>query len=59
LYHNPTYPGGNAGTANPGNAGASGNAGSNGKTGGLVVMTRSLSTHIATSGTTFVSDIDG
>jgi hypothetical protein len=58
-YHNPTYPGGNAGTANPGNAGASGNAGSNGKKGGLVVMTRSLSTHIATSDTTFVSDIDG
>ena len=64
-FHNPTYPGGAAGTANPGNAGASGNpgasgnSGGNGRQGGLVVLTRSLSTHIASSNTTFVQDIDG
>lgn len=58
-YHNPTYPGGAAGTANPGNAGNPGGNGTNGKTGALTVMTRALSTHIATSDTTFVSDLDG
>ena len=58
-YHNPTYPGGAAGTANPGNAGATGSSGSNGKQGGLVVLTRNISTHIATGNTTFVQDIDG
>jgi len=59
LYHNPTYPGGAAGTANPGNAGATGATGTDGKQGGLVVLTRSISTHIASSNTTFVQDIDG
>jgi hypothetical protein len=64
-YHNPTYPGGAAGTANPGNPGTSGNAGgtggtgATGKQGGLVVLTRNISTHIATGNTTFVQDIDG
>jgi len=64
-YHNPTYPGGAAGTANPGNPGTSGNAGAQGgtgatgKQGGLVVLTRNISTHIATGNTTFVQDIDG
>lgn len=58
-FHNPTYPGGAAGTANPGNAGATGATGTDGKQGGLVVLTRSISTHIATGNTTFVQDIDG
>lgn len=58
-YHNPTYPGGAAGTATPGNAGSNGATGTNGKTGALAVMTRALSTHIASSNTTFVADVDG
>ena len=58
-YHNPTYPGGAAGTANPGNAGATGNSGTDGKQGGLVVLTRNITTHIASGNTTFVQDIDG
>lgn len=58
-FHNPTYPGGAGGTANPGNAGATGATGTDGKQGGLVVLTRSISTHIASSNTTFVQDIDG
>jgi len=58
-YHNPTYPGGAAGTATPGNAGSNGATGTNGKTGGLTVMTRSISTHIPTAITTFVADVDG
>lgn len=58
-YHNPTYPGGAAGTANPGNAGNPGGNGTSGKTGALTVMTRALSTHVASSNTTFVADLDG
>lgn len=59
LYHNPTYPGGAAGTANPGNAGNTGGNATGGQTGALTVMTRAMSTHVATSPTTFVADLDG
>ena len=58
-YHNPTYPGGGAGTANPGNPGNPGGNGTSGKSGALAIMTRALNTHIASSDTAFVADLDG
>ena len=48
-FHNPSYAGG---TANPGNAGNPGNQGT------LVVMTRGITTHVATSNLTYVEDLD-
>ena len=48
-FHNPSYAGG---TANPGNAGNAGNAGS------LVILTRGITTHVATSNLTYVEDLD-
>lgn len=47
--HNPTYPGGTGGTGNPGNPG---------KGGGLYVLTRGISTHIASGDMTYVEDLD-
>jgi hypothetical protein len=60
-FHNPSYAGG---TANPGNAGATGasgnpgNPGSSGNVGSLVVMTRGITTHVASSNLTYVEDLD-
>lgn len=48
-FHNPSYAGG---TANPGNSGNPGNAGS------LVILTRGITTHVATSNLTYVEDLD-
>jgi len=56
--HNPTYPGGAAGTANPGNPGTAGNAATDGADGSLVILTKSIATHVATSNVTLVTDID-
>jgi len=47
--HNPTYPGGAAGTGNPGNPG---------KGGGMYVLTRGISTHVASGNMTLVEDLD-
>lgn len=47
--HNPTYPGGAAGTGNPGNPG---------KAGSMYVLTRGISTHIASGNMTYVEDLD-
>lgn len=49
VGHNPTYPGGAAGTGNPGNPG---------KGGGMYVLTRGISTHIASGNMTYVEDLD-
>lgn len=48
-FHNPSYAGG---TGNPGNAGNPGNEGS------LVILTRGITTHVATSNLTYVEDLD-
>lgn len=45
-FHNPSYAGGTANPGNPGNAGS------------LVVLTRGITTHIATSNLTYVEDLD-
>lgn len=47
--HNPTYPGGAAGTGNSGNPG---------KAGSMYVLTRGISTHIASGNMTYVEDLD-
>lgn len=49
VGHNPTYPGGAAGTGNPGNPG---------KVGGMYVLTRGISTHVASGNMTYVEDLD-
>ena len=56
--HNPDYPGGAGGTANPGNAGNPGTSGNPGAPGTLVVFTRNISSHIANSNVTIIKDID-
>ena len=48
-FHNPSYAGG---AANPGNPGASGNQGA------LAILTRNITTHVASSNLTYVEDID-
>lgn len=48
-FHNPSHAGGTANSGNPGNPGNQGS---------LVVMTRGISTHIATSNLTYVEDLD-
>lgn len=56
--HNPTYPGGAGGTGNPGNPGTDANPGTDGADGSLVILTKSIATHVATSNVTLVTDID-
>ena len=64
VSHNPTYYGGAGGTANPGssggsgNPGASGGAGDNGGSGALFVLTRGITTHVASGSKTLVRDLD-
>lgn len=45
-FHNPSYSGGTANPGNPGNAGS------------LMVLTRGITTHVATSNLTYVEDLD-
>ena len=56
--HNPSFPGGIAGTANSGNSGTSGTSGTAGAPGTLVIFTRDITTNIANSNVTIIKDID-